>query len=59
MLPPKLALMLDLGTLKAAYASGSLTPLDVVEAVIARRAAATDAAIYISCVPDGALRQAA
>ena len=54
-----LPLMLDLATLRDAYATGRLTPLDVVEAVIARRAAATDPAIYISTLPDAALRAAA
>jgi allophanate hydrolase len=54
-----LPLMLDLTTLRDAYATGRLTPLDVVEEVIRRRAAATDPAIYISTVPDAALRAAA
>lgn len=54
-----LPLMLDLTTLRDAYAKGALTPLDVAEAVIARRAEATDPAICISVVADEALRGAA
>ncbi|MBO9197837.1 allophanate hydrolase [Rhizobium sp. 16-449-1b] len=50
--------ILDIATLRAAYASG-LTPLDVVEEVIARRAASTDPAIFITKVTDDALREAA
>ncbi|WP_018896812.1 allophanate hydrolase [Rhizobium sp. 2MFCol3.1] len=50
--------ILDIATLRAAYASGS-TPLDVVEEVIARRAASADPAIFITKVADDALREAA
>lgn len=54
MLPP----MLDLAALKAAFAAG-LTPLDVVEEVIARRRASNDPAIFITETPDEDLRGAA
>ncbi|ARM90757.1 allophanate hydrolase protein (plasmid) [Rhizobium sp. CIAT894] len=50
--------ILDLSSLRAAYRSG-LTPLDIVEEVIARRAASEDPAIFISPVPDDELRSAA
>lgn len=50
--------ILDLSTLRAAYAAG-LTPLDVIEEVIARRAASNDPAIFITPTPDAALRAAA
>ncbi len=50
--------ILDIATLRAAYASG-LTPLDVVEEVIARRAASADPAIFITKVADDTLREAA
>jgi allophanate hydrolase len=50
--------ILDISTLRAAYASG-LTPLDIVEEVIARRAASADPAIFITKVTDEGLREAA
>ncbi|OWV89414.1 allophanate hydrolase [Rhizobium sp. N122] len=49
--------ILDLSSLRAAYRSG-LTPLDIIEEVIARRAASKDPAIFISPVPDEELRSA-
>ncbi len=54
-----LPLMLDLTTLTDAYKSGDLTPLQLVEEVIARRAASQDPAIFISTVPDAELIAAA
>ena len=53
-----LPLMLTLPALRAAYADGA-TPLEVIEEVIARRAALADPAVFISTVPDEALRAAA
>jgi allophanate hydrolase len=50
--------MLTLPALRAAYAEG-VTPLDVIEEVLARRAALTDQAVFISVVPDKDLRAAA
>lgn len=50
--------MLTLTALRAAYAAGA-TPLDVAEAVIARRAALTDPAMFITPVADDDLRAAA
>jgi allophanate hydrolase len=50
--------ILDLSSLRAAYRSGT-TPLDIIEEVIARRAAAKDPAIFITPTPDDALREAA
>ncbi len=50
--------ILDLSSLRAAYHAG-LTPLDLVEEVIRRRAASTDPAIFITPTPDEDLRQAA
>jgi allophanate hydrolase len=50
--------MLDLASLRAAYANGT-TPLDVVEEVIKRRAAWNDPAVFITVVSDEALREAA
>ncbi|QYK43601.1 MAG: allophanate hydrolase [Paracoccaceae bacterium] len=52
--------MLTLPALDAAYAAGA-TPLDMVEEVIARRAAlaARDPAVFITATPDGDLRAAA
>jgi allophanate hydrolase len=50
--------VLDLSSLRAAYRSGA-TPLDVVEEVIARRAAGKDPAVFITPTPDDALRAAA
>ncbi|OLP53033.1 allophanate hydrolase [Rhizobium rhizosphaerae] len=49
---------LDLASLKAAYAGG-LTPLDLVEEVLARIAAAADPAIFITPTPADELRAAA
>ncbi|MEO5808441.1 allophanate hydrolase [Devosia sp.] len=54
-----LPIILDIATLKALYADGNLTPLDVVEAVIERRAAWPDKAVFITPVSDDALRAAA
>jgi len=54
MLPP----MLDLATLRAAYAAGA-TPLEVMNTVIARKAASADPAIFLSTLPDDALLAAA
>lgn len=51
--------MLDIETLRSAYAAKRLTPLDVADLVIERRAASRDPAIFISIIPDEALRQAA
>ncbi len=51
--------ILDITRLRRLYAAGDVTPLDVVEAIIARIAAWPDAAVWISRVPDEALRQAA
>ncbi|RCW78997.1 allophanate hydrolase [Phyllobacterium bourgognense] len=50
--------ILDLSSLHAAYQSG-LTPLDLVETVIARRTASNDPAIFITPTPDKDLRAAA
>jgi allophanate hydrolase len=50
--------MLTLPALRAAYTEG-LTPPDVIEEVIARRAALADPAVFISVVPDGELRAVA
>ncbi len=50
--------ILDLSALRAAYAAG-ITPVDVIEAVIARRAASKDPAIFITATPDDDLRAAA
>ncbi|PDT01759.1 allophanate hydrolase [Rhizobium chutanense] len=47
--------ILDLTSLRAAYEAGK-SPLDVVETVIARRAASKDPAIFITPTPDEALR---
>lgn len=47
--------ILDLTSLRAAYEAGE-SPLDVIEAVIARRAASKDPAIFITPMPDDALR---
>jgi allophanate hydrolase len=49
---------LDLASLKAAYADG-LTPLDLVEEVLARIAASSDPAIFITKTPADDLRAAA
>jgi allophanate hydrolase len=53
-----LPVILDLASVKAAYASG-LSPLDLVEEVIARRKASDDPAIFITETPDEDLRAAA
>ncbi|GGB63566.1 hypothetical protein GCM10011316_39290 [Roseibium aquae] len=45
-----LPIVLDLASLKAAYASG-LTPLDLVEEVIARREDSDDPAVFITETP--------
>ncbi len=50
--------ILDLASLRSAYAAG-LSPLDLVEQVIARRRAADDPAIFITPTPDDDLRAAA
>lgn len=50
--------ILDLASLKALYADG-LSPLDLVEEVIARRNASDDPAIFITQTPDEGLRAAA
>lgn len=50
--------MLDLASLKAAYASG-LTPFDVMEEIISRRKACDDPAVFITQTPDEDLRAAA
>jgi allophanate hydrolase len=47
--------ILDLTSLRAAYEAG-ISPLDVVETVIARRAASKDPAIFITPTPDDTLR---
>jgi allophanate hydrolase len=47
--------IMTLSALRSAFANGT-TPLDVVEAVIERRAAATDPAIFIHAVSDEDLR---
>ncbi|TCP60889.1 allophanate hydrolase [Rhodovulum bhavnagarense] len=47
--------MLTLAALRAAYGAGA-TPMDVVEEVIARRAALADPAVFITPTPDDALR---
>jgi allophanate hydrolase len=51
-------LMLTLPALSAAYAAG-LTPLDLVEEIITRRAAVADRAVFITQTPDDAMRAAA
>ncbi|APO79299.1 allophanate hydrolase protein (plasmid) [Rhizobium etli 8C-3] len=50
--------ILDLASLQSAYAAG-LSPLDLVEQVIARRRASDDPAIFITPTPDDDLRDAA
>lgn len=47
--------ILDLTSLRAAYEAGT-SPLDIIEIVIARRAASTDPAIFITPTPDDILR---
>ncbi|MDB5508079.1 MAG: allophanate hydrolase [Hyphomicrobiales bacterium] len=48
----KLPLALDISTLRQGYADGAFTPLDVIEAVLARCAQWPDRAVWISRVPD-------
>ncbi|MBB3659139.1 allophanate hydrolase [Rhizobium sp. BK650] len=47
--------ILDLTSLRAAYEAGK-SPLDIIEIVIARRAASTDPAIFITPMPDDVMR---
>ena len=54
-----LPIMLDLATLRALYADRTVTPLDVIQAVIERRAAWPDKAVFITPASDDALRAAA
>ncbi|MGV8832249.1 MAG: allophanate hydrolase [Devosia sp.] len=54
-----LPIMLDLATLSALYADRKVTPLDVIEAVIERRAAWPDKAVFITPTSDDDLRAAA
>ncbi|MBU1336704.1 MAG: allophanate hydrolase [Alphaproteobacteria bacterium] len=54
-----LPIMLDLATLKALYADRTVTPRDVMEAVIERRAAWLDKAVFITPTSDADLRAAA
>ncbi len=51
--------ILDLTSLRALYESGTVTPLDVAEAVIVRRSSSKDPAIFITATPDDSLRNAA
>ena len=53
-----LPIILDIASLKDAYAKG-LSPLDLVEEVIARRKASDDPAVFITQMPDDDLRAAA
>ncbi len=55
MLPQTLPPMLTLPALRAAYAGGT-TPLEVIEELIARRAALADPAVFITATPDETLR---
>ncbi|WP_193336097.1 allophanate hydrolase [Devosia beringensis] len=54
-----LPIMLDLATLRALYADRKVTPLEVMEAVIDRRAAWPDKAVFITPVSDDDLRAGA
>ena len=54
-----LPIMLDLATLGALYADRKTTPIEVIEAVIERRAAWPDRAVFITPTSDDALRAAA
>jgi len=54
-----LPIMLDLATLRTLYADRKVTPLDVMEAVIKRRAAWPDQAVFITPTSDSDLRRAA
>ncbi|HEY0033597.1 MAG TPA: allophanate hydrolase [Devosia sp.] len=51
--------ILDLATLRALYAEGSVTPRDVMEAVVERRAAWPDKAVFITPTSDADLLAAA
>ena len=51
--------ILDLDTLRRAYAGGALTPLEVAEEIIARMAASPDPAVFIAKSDPDALRAAA
>jgi allophanate hydrolase len=51
--------MLDIATLRAGYAAGAFTPLDVVEDILRRIAEYPDRAVWISRVDADALRAAA
>jgi len=50
---------LDLTRLRALYETGAVTPLSLIEEVIARRAASKDPAIFITKTLDDDLRAAA
>ncbi|MGV8854741.1 MAG: allophanate hydrolase [Devosia sp.] len=54
-----LPIMLDLATVRALYAGRETTPLEVIAAVIERRAAWPDKAVFITPTSDDALRAAA
>ncbi|MET3900721.1 allophanate hydrolase [Devosia sp. UYZn731] len=54
-----LPIILDLASLRALYAAGTVTPLDVIEAVIERRAGWPDKAVFITPTSDEDLRIAA
>ena len=54
-----LPIMLDLATLRALYNDGTVTPRDVMEAVIERRAAWPDKAVFITPTSDADLLAAA
>jgi len=54
-----LPIILDLASLQTLYAAGTVTPLDVIEAVIERRAAWPDEAVFITPTSDDDLRAAA
>ena len=54
-----LPVILDIATIAAGYRSGAWTPLDVMDAVIARAASWPDTAVWISRFPDAELRAAA
>ena len=51
--------ILDLGALRALYAAGAFTPLDMADAIAGRMSAATDPAIFISAVDRAGLRRQA
>ena len=54
-----LPIMLDLATLRALYADRKVAPLEVMDAVISRRAAWPDQAVFITPTGDADLRAAA